>query len=139
MKTLTKFIIESISNNSVKNILYKDININDWHWNSAYSDNSYQDKCKKTAKEFIQNSEIIKSLYPDAKPFERIELLYRNTYRDYIGIDSNKSKSQLDNMYEDEMKHLDKVIKETGWGTYESTSLPQGWWAFIYWIIKKIK
>lgn len=124
MKSLVNFIKE---NNSTDDI-FKDISVNDFEWQSAYSDNDYQEKCKKEVKKLADE------LYKDIKPYLRVEQLFRDTYKKYLST-NNKSEQKISDEYNSQIKIIDKY----GWAQFESTSLEQGWWVFIYWVKNKNK
>lgn len=127
MKSLVNFIKE---NNSVNDI-FKNISPTDFEWQSAYSDNSYQAKCKKEVTKFADD------LYGDMPPYNRIEQLYKDTYKKYLSTNAKATKQKIDEEYENQIKLLDKY----GWAQFERNCLEQGWWVFIYWakIKNKIK
>lgn len=137
MKLLSQYILEKFKINS-KTISHNILDVEkmkNYEWPDVTGKEIQ--KCKENTKNFVQNSKEIEKLYPSSKPYERLELLYRDTYRVFIGLHSNKSDEYLDNQYEDEMKRLDKIIKETGWGNYEYNCLPQGWWHMMNYAIEK--
>jgi len=125
MKPITLFIKEN--NQSID--IFKDIDINDFEWQSAYSDNDYQKKCKGEVKKFADE------LYKDIKPYKRIEQLFRDSYKQYLSINKKLSKEKIDEQY----NHQIQTINKQGWGQLESYSLEQGWWVFMYWIKNKNK
>ena len=129
MKQIIEYVKEGLRINKDTKLssILSNIDVNDWTWKSAYSDNNYQNKCKENIEEFAK------------KYSGGIEQLYRDTYREYLGIDSNKSESYLDNYYDDEMKKHTNIVKSVGWGTYEYNHVPQGWFAFMDWVIKQKK
>jgi len=124
MKSITLFIKEN--NQSID--IFKDIDINNFEWQSAYSDDDYQKKCKGEVKEFANE------LYKDIKPYKRIEQLFRDSYKQYLSINKKLSKEKIDEQY----NHQIEIINKQGWGQLESYSLEQGWWVFMNWIKTKI-
>lgn len=126
MKQITDYILET---HKIESNILKDIDINNWKWNSAYSENSYLNKCKENVKEFA------KTLYPDAKPYEKLELLCKETYKDYLSIGTKMSDKELDEYVKKDFK----VIDNMGFAQFEYYCLGQGWWVFIDWVIKQKK
>ena len=135
MKQLNEYLSTKVTLKSSDFIL-KDIDFYKWSWKQEYSRNSYIDSCKETVREFAR-SEIAKSLYPNVKGYEIVEMMYRDTYKAYISIDTDKNEQEINDSYEKQMKYLDKILKETGWGQFEYACLEQGWWAFIAWVINQ--
>lgn len=110
------------------------IDITKWHWERSYS--NYLDKYIEIVREFAR-SEKASELYPNIKKCDIVEQLYRDTYKAYISIDTNKNEQEINDSYEKQMKYLNKIVRETGWGQYEYNCIEQGWWAFMYWVIEQ--
>ena len=128
MKTITEYIKESYIKESNQSI-FDNIDPKDFKWQTAYSDDSYQEKCKEEVKKFADK------IYKDLKSNERLEKLYRDSYKMYISSGINKSQEKIDAQYDDQIKLIDKY----GWSQFEWSSLEQGWWVFMYWVKNKIK
>lgn len=121
MITLQSYIQESLSTSNI----FKNVDIKKFKWERFYSDDSYQAECKNIVEEFAADT------YPNVSPMDRIETLWKDSIKEYY-----KTNGWSDNRIEEEhQKHL-KLIKKYGWGTYESQSLEQGWWAFMRWVAK---
>lgn len=125
MKDFTSFIVEkNIKEN--KNSIFDNIDSSEFKWNAAYSDDDYLKKCKDDVHKFADE------IYPDIKQYERIEQLFKDSYRQYLN--TNKwSNAKKDEQYEYAMKS----IKRNGWSQFESYSLEQGWWVFMSWVKNK--
>lgn len=124
MKNIIDFIKEKYSD---ENNIFNDISVNDFEWKSAYSDDDYQEKCKKEVKKLADE------LYKDIKPYLRVEQLFRDTYRQYLLANTKNTDKQISEQYDSQIKNIDKY----GWAQFESTSLEQGWWVFMCWVKNK--
>ena len=132
MKTINNFIYEKLNLGKANlnpdlDSMIKDINIFDFEWNSAYASEAYQDKCKKEVLQFADE------LYPKLKPYERIEQLFKDSYKIY-GKSCKWSEARIKTLYD----YSVGIIDSRGWSQFENFSLEQGWWAFMYWIYKQI-
>ena len=124
MKDIIKFIKE----NKEQHIdLFKDIDSSEFKWQTVYSDDDYQNKCKKEVYDFANK------LYTELKPYDRIEQLYKDSYKEYLKNNTNLKPNEIDKHYNENIKLIDKM----GWGQLEDYSLEQGWWAFMYWVNNK--
>ena len=119
MKSITLYIKEN--NQSID--IFKNIDINDFEWQSAYSDNDYK-KYRDEVKKFADE------LYKDIKPYKRIEQLFRDSYKQFLSINKTWSKEEIDEQY----NHQIQIINKQGWSQLEAYSLEQGWWVFMYWV-----
>ena len=126
MKKITDYILESYKPESD---ILKDINISNWKWESAYSEESYLNKCKENVKEYA------KTLYPNSKPYEKLKLLCKETYKDYLSIGTKMSNKELDEYIKKDFETIDKM----GFAQFEWACLGQGWWSFMDWVIKQKK
>jgi hypothetical protein len=102
MKSITLFIKE----NKVQSIdLFKDLDPNDFKWESAYSDDDYQKKCKEEVKKFANE------LYTDLKPIDRIEQLYKDSYKQFLSNNTKLKPEKIDELYD----HNIELINKMGW------------------------
>lgn len=125
-----KSILFYLKENKVQSIdLFKDLDPNDFKWESAYSDDDYQKKCKEEVKKFANE------LYTDLKPIDRIEQLYKDSYKQFLSNNTKLKPEKIDELYD----HNIELINKMGWAQLEAYSLEQGWWVFMYWVKKNIK
>lgn len=125
-----KSILFYLKENKVQSIdLFKDLDPNDFKWESTYSDDDYQKKCKEEVKKFANE------LYTDLKPIDRIEQLYKDSYKQFLSNNTKLKPEKIDELYD----HNIELINKMGWAQLEAYSLEQGWWVFMYWVKKNIK
>ena len=125
MISLSNYIQESL-NESLD--VFKNIDPTKFEWHHSYADDDYQATCKKEVRK------IAAKLYSNVSPMDRIEELYKDTYKLYCKTNPKAKDSDI----EDKLaKHL-KTIRQYGWGTFESNGLEQGWWVFIKWAYEKV-
>lgn len=125
MISLSTYIRENLDGESN---IFKNIDPTEFEWHPSYSDDDYQTTCKKEV------LKIAAKLYPNISPMDRIEELYKDTYKLYCKTNPKAKDSDI----EDKLaKHL-KTIRQYGWGTFERNGLEQGWWVFIKWAYEKV-
>ena len=125
MKSLSTYIQEGLN----KNVNIFNIDPTKFEWKRYYADDDYQFQCKSEV------YDIAKKLYPTLSPKDCLEALYKDTYALYC---KNNSRAKDSDIEERLAKHI-KTINKYGWGTFESQSLEQGWWAFIKWAAENSK
>lgn len=133
MKRINEYLSTKV-NVSHDDYLMQGVDYKKWKWRSSYSEDNYLRKCKETVKNFAKSS-FAESLYPNVKKDEILEMMYRDTYKAFMSADTNQSEQEIEKMCNDQMKLLNKIKRELGWGQYEYSCLEQGWWVFIAWVI----
>ena len=133
MNNLKDIIVEKLKINketSFKDIksMIDEIDVSKFKWYSAYSDDDYQRKCKNETREFADE------VYANLKPIDRIVQLYKDTAKKYYSSTTKLNQSDIDKQYDYDIRYINLY----GWSYFESMSLEQGWWAFIYWLKNKI-
>lgn len=134
MKSINNYISEKLIINKNTKLQYKTIDDifeiidpKEFEWYSAYSEDSYLTKCKNNVRNFANE------FFKDMKPIDRLKELWKQTYKQYVSS-TVKSETKVNMYYE----NAESFINKFGWAQYESFSLEQGWWVFMYWVIKKI-
>ena len=126
MKSLKTYIQEGLSSN---NTVFPNIDPTKFEWKRQYADDDYQFKCKSEV------NKIARELYPNTAPMDCVEKLYIDTYKLYCKNNPRMKDKDIEESLE---KHI-RIINRYGWGTFESQSLPQGWWVFICWAYENSK
>lgn len=133
MNNLKDIIVEKLkinketSFNDIKSMI-DEIDESKFKWNSAYSDDDYQRKCKNETRKFADE------VYTNLKPIDRIVQLYKDTAKKYYSSTTTLNQSIINDSYNYDIA----IINKYGWSYFESMTLEQGWWAFIYWLKNKI-
>lgn len=135
MKRINEYLSSKVTV-SDDDYLMKGVDYKKWKWRPSYSEDNYLRKCKETVKNFAKSS-FAESLYPNVKKDEILEMMYRDTYKAFMSADTNKSEQEIEEFCNSQMKCLNKVKRELGWGQYEYSCLEQGWWVFMAWVINE--
>jgi len=124
---LTESDLHRIIKESVKAVL-KEQSEDSWKWPKyGLSDDEYND-CKENVRKFV-----VHNLYPELSPRDRLEQFFRDTYRDFCKASSNWTDEKI----EEDYSHIINVIDKYGFAQAEWASIPQGWWHFAGWLLKK--
>lgn len=133
MKSLKNIIFEKlkINKDSKSKIdiesIFKQIDAKDFKWNAAYGDENYQDLCK------VKVNDLANKIYKNLNVHDRLEQLFKDSYKQYL-MSQCWALEKIDKQYNSQIE----IINKYSWSHFEYFSLEPGWWAFMYWVYKKI-
>ena len=128
MKKLIRLTEQDI-HRIIKESITRVLNENGWVWPKYGLSDEELEACKEKVRDYAI------SLYPELRPCDRIEQLFRDTYRGFCSQSSNWSEEKIDKEYDRVIGIIDKY----GFAMAEYNGFGQGWWHYVSWLIDNKK
>lgn len=110
--------------------LFNNIDVDSWRWPKYGLSDDELRHCRNNVRRFA--SDYYKG---EVDQIDSVEQLFLDSYLVYLSVGTNVSDARKNEL----LARAKRIIKEYGWGTFESTSLEQGWWHFMNWVINQSK